>query len=83
MSLRNLTHGSSFIMKDKSRTKGGRKAQGVSVMKDKSKEVKIEETESSHTLGGGGKVVSWEREGDRVCLLPCYQIHLDTSISPI
>ncbi len=81
MSLRNLTHGSSFIMKDKSRTKGGRKAQGVSVMKDK--EVKIEETESSHTLGGGGKVVSWEKKGDRVYLLPCYQIHLDTSISPI
>ena len=42
-----------FIITDKARAKGGRKAEGVGVMKDK--ELKLEETESSLTLGGSIK----------------------------
>jgi hypothetical protein len=40
-----------FLITDKVKGKGGRKTEGVGIMKDK--ELKLEETEYSHTLGGG------------------------------
>ena len=52
------------------------------------KELNLEETEDSHTLGGTGEGrVQGRGEGDRVSMLLCYQvisyqIHLDSSISP-
>ena len=42
-----------FIITEKTRSNGGRKVEGVGVMKDK--EIKLEEIETSHTLGGAGK----------------------------
>ena len=58
-----------FIITDKGRVTGGRKAKGVGGMKDK--EIKVEQTESSYTLGGSGEghafpLPSGKREGDRV-----------------
>jgi len=42
-----------FIMTDKARSKGGGRQKGVVVVKDK--ELKLEETEASLTLGGAGE----------------------------
>jgi hypothetical protein len=55
----------SFVITDKSRTKGGRKVEGVSVMKDK--EVKLDMIEVSHTLGGWEGCVQgrWKWRGCR------------------
>ena len=45
-----------FSVTDKERTKGRGREKGAGVMKDK--ELKIEEIETSHTLGGTGELVS-------------------------
>jgi hypothetical protein len=42
-----------FIITDKARAKGGRKVEGVGAMKDE--ELKLEEIQVSHTLGGAGE----------------------------
>ena len=48
----------------------------------KDKELKLEET-FSHTRWSRARSCPGEREGDRVYVLLCYQIHLDTSMSPV
>ena len=69
----------------KPRTKGEGRSEGVGVMKDE--EIKLEEIEDSHTLGGSGEVVRGEvsvpREGVDATLLSDTLRYINLVVSDI